>query len=141
MNYSTIRNKNYYSLCNAVRNRNESAIVTFTNTLTVPAIFTNDILLSHYDRLNNRLYGEHGLVHELSAKKQTFEKPSERNCKRDASALIALRFSIENLSEDVRIISRILHIITKELDNRDQLVSIMKEERNNASSNVVKTIR
>jgi hypothetical protein len=141
MNYLTISNKNYASLCSAVRERNESAIATFTNTLTVPSIFTTDILTKHYDRLNIRLYGVHGLVYELSSKKQAFEKPSERNCNRGASTLKTLHCDIINLSEDVRIISRILHIITKELNNRDQLVSVMKEERNNVSSTAVGTTR
>jgi hypothetical protein len=137
MNYLIISNKNYNSLCSAVQNRNESAIATYSNTLTVPAIFTNDILHSHYDRLNNRLYGERGLVYALSIKKQAFEKPSERNCQRGSSTLKALCFDIENLSEDIRIISQLLRIITKELNNRNQLVAAMLEERNNANTILV----
>lgn len=125
-------NRNHAYGVTAVRNRDTSKENIFAGMLSVrsgrTAVSDSDVL-DTVDRLNDRLHGERGLVSLLAHKKCTFACPSSRCSGRDRDTLSRLQADIDNLSEDVRIISRLAVLYGNEARHRDLSVAVMDTER------------
>lgn len=119
----------YDRLCLAVRTCDETGIAKAANDLTVRGIVTDAELKEHYDRLNCRLNGVNGrrsLSDILRYKQDQFKNPSNRP---KSISLKTLVEEIDNLSDDIRILSRLLNVVGNEIRRRGELVSAMVEER------------
>lgn len=119
----------YDRLTLAVRNCDETAISRAANDLTVRGIVTDAELQAHYDRINLRLNGRDGrrsLTEILKYKQNQFKNPLKRPKRVSLNALVQ---EIDALSDDIRILSRLLNVIGNEIRRRGELVSAMTEER------------
>lgn len=114
--------KVYQNLVHAVRDRNDAMVERIALT-----VFSTHELNDHLNRLHDRLHGERGMVDTLAYRKRQFNQPSSRSCGRDKVTLSALRESIDNLTEDVRIISRIAAMLGSELNRRGSVVAMVEE--------------
>lgn len=125
-------NRNHAYGVTAVRNRDTSKENIFVGMLSVrsgrTAVSDSDVIYTT-DRLNDRLYGDRGLVSLLAYKKRQFACPSSRCSGRDRETLARLQADIDNLTEDVRIISRLAVLYGNEARRRDLSVAVMDTER------------
>jgi hypothetical protein len=119
----------YDRLCLAVQKRDETAITRAANDLTFRGMVTDAELQEHYDRINTRLNGREGrrgLSEILKYKQNQFKNPSKRPKHVKLNNLIQ---EIDALSDDIRILSRLLNVVGNEIRRRGELVSAMTEER------------
>ena len=125
-------NRNHAYGVTAVRNRDTNKENIFAGMLSVrsgrTAVSDSDVIET-VNRLNDRLHGDRGLVSLLIVKKHTFACPSSRCSGRDRNTLARLQADIDNLTEDVRIISRLAAIYGNEAHHRDLSVAVMDTER------------
>lgn len=119
----------YDRLTIAVRNCDETAISRAANDLTVRGIVKDAELEEHYNRLNVRLNGREGrrsLNEILKYKQDQFKNPTYRPKHVSLNNLVQ---EIDALTDDIRILSRLLNVVGNEIRRRGALVSAMTEER------------
>jgi hypothetical protein len=122
------RRKQYTALVAAIRDRDEKAekrlvpgINLFASSATDYGWRLSDVQ-TVYNRLDSRLNSDR---ETLAYKRQEFNTPNNRTCRRDASSLKYLQVTIDHLTDDVRIINRLHSIFGDALRRRGQLVGIV----------------